>query len=195
MTICAVFVRLLSVCTEINDWKMKHLYFLTYSGVECLESAMVSSMDSIGKTFSTVEDLPLLNIFLCDFDIVEGKTIGELTRWSLQKHKNTVRLLKYKNHICYVNNLNAVFQCFRFPNGDNLLNRTFILERKLTTCSEQVKNVYRRNVYQFQGTLFDKLGSFGIKYTTQQKFPKILAMFDFESFCVQEETFRDTNTT
>ena len=65
----------------------------------------------------------------------------------------------------------------------------------MTTCSEQVKNVYPRNVYQFQETLFDKLESFGIKYTTQQKLTKNLAMLDLESICVQEETFRDTNTT
>ena len=58
-----------------------------------------------------------------------------------------------------------------------------------------MKNVYPRNVYQIRETLFAKLDSFGIKYTSEQKRFKNLAIFDFESFCVQEETFRDTNTT
>ena len=32
-------------------------------------------------------------------------------------------------------------------------------------------------------------------YTSQQTFFKNLALFDFESICVQEETFKDTETT
>ena len=41
-------------------------------------------------------------------------------------------------------------------------------------------------------TLFDKLDYFGIKYTSEQKLFKNLAIFDFESIYVQEETFRNT---
>ena len=58
-----------------------------------------------------------------------------------------------------------------------------------------MKNVYRRKLYQIPEALFDKLDSFGIKYTSEQKLFKKLAIFDFESVCVQEETFRDINTT
>ena len=142
-----------------------------------------------------VEDLLTLNIVLYDIDIVDGNIIGELVRRSLQKYENTVRLLRYNNHICYVNNINAVFQSFRCPNCDTFFHRTFNLERHLTTCSERVKNVYPRNVYQIRETLFDKLDSFGINYTSEQKLFKNLAIFDFESICVQEETLRDTITT
>ena len=74
-------------------------------------------------------------------------------------------------------------------------NRTFNLDRHLPTCSERVKNVYPKNVYRTHGTLFDKLDSFGIEYTNEQTLFKNLAMFDFESICVQEESFRDTDTT
>ena len=81
------------------------------------------------------------------------------------------------------------------PYFDTSLNKTFNLVRHLPTCSERVKNVYPRNVYQIRETLFDKLDSFGIKYTSEQKLFKSLAIFDFESICVQKETFRDTNTT
>ena len=142
-----------------------------------------------------VEDLLTLNILLYDIDIVDGNIVGEFARRSVQKYKNTLRLLRYNNHICYVNNINAVFQSYRCPNCDNFFNRTFKLERHLTTCSERVKNVYPRNVYQIRETVFDKLESFGIKYTSEQKLFRKLARFDFESICVQNETFRDTNTT
>ena len=57
------------------------------------------------------------------------------------------------------------------------------------------ENVYPRNVYQVRETLFDKVDSFGIKYTSEQKFFENLAIFDFESICVQKKTFRGTNTT
>ena len=56
-----------------------------------------------------VEDLLTLNILLYDIDIVDGNIIGELARRSVQKYENTVRLLRYNNHICYVNNIDAVF--------------------------------------------------------------------------------------
>ena len=143
----------------------------------------------------TVADLLTLNILLYDIDIVDGKIIGELARRSLQEYNNSIRLLRYNNYICYVSNINAVFQAFHCPNCDTSFNRTFKLERNLTTCSERLKNVYPRNVYQIRETLFDKLDSFGINYTSEQKLYKNLAIFDFESICVQEETFRDKITT
>ena len=87
-----------------------------------------------------VEDLLTLNIVLYDIDIVDGKIIGELARRSLQKYNNTVKLLRYSNHIFYVSNLNTVFQAFRCPNCDTFFNRTFNSERNLTTSSERVKN-------------------------------------------------------
>ena len=90
-----------------------------------------------------------------------------------------------------MSNINAVFQAFRCPNCDTFFGRAFNLERHLTTCSERVKNVYPRNVYQIRETLFDKLDSLGINYTSEQKLFKNLARFDFESICVQEETFQE----
>ena len=114
-----------------------------------------------------VEDLLTLNIVLYDIDFVDGDIIGEFARRSVQKFENTVRVLRYNNHICYVNNINAVFPSFRCPNCDTFFNKTFILEQHLTTCSERVKNVYPRNGYQIREALFDKLDSFGITYTSE----------------------------
>ena len=122
---------------------------------------------------TTVEDLLTLNILLYDIDIVDGNIVGELARRSVQKYEITVQLLRYNNHICYVTNINAVLQAFRCPNCDILFHKTFNLERHLTTCSERVKIVNPRNVYQIRETLFDKLDSFGIKYTRNKNSSKI----------------------
>ena len=143
----------------------------------------------------TVEGLLTLNIRLYDIDIVNGKIVGNFARRSVQKYEKTVPLLKFNNQICYVNKINAVFQSFRCPDCDIFFNRTFNSEQHLTTCSERVKNVYPRNVYQIRRTPFDKLDSFGMKYRSEQKLFENLAIFDLESICVQEETFKDTNRT
>ena len=141
------------------------------------------------------EDLQSLNFVLYDIDIVDGNFIGELAGGSMQKHNNTVRLLRHNNHICLVSNINAVFQAFRCSNSDTFFSRALNLDRHLTTCSVRLKNIYPRNVYQIRETLFDTLDSFGIKNTSQQKLFKNLAIFDFESICVQEESINDTKTT
>ena len=108
----------------------------------------------------TVEDLLILNIVLYDINIVDGTIIGELARRSVQKYDNSVRLPRDNSHICYLNNKNAGFKSSRCPNCDTFFNRTFYLERHLTTSRERLKNVYPKNVYQTQETLFDKLDPF-----------------------------------
>ena len=142
-----------------------------------------------------VEGLLTLSILLNDIDIVDGNIIAELSRRSVQKYGNTVRLLRYNKHICYEKNINVVFQYFRCPNCDTFFNRTFNLERHITTCKEGVKNIYPRNVHQIQETLFDSWTLSVSSTRVKKKLFKKLAIFDFESICVQEKAFRDTNTT
>ena len=50
-------------------------------------------------------------------------------------------------------------------------------------------------MYQLQETLFDKIDSFDIPYSDDQKLFITMAIFDFDSICVQENNFRDTDTT
>ena len=83
-----------------------------------------------------VEDQLTINVVLYDTDIVDGNIIGELARRSAQKYDNTVRLLRYNNHVCYVSNLNSVIQSFRCPNFYTSFNKTFNLEQHLITCSD-----------------------------------------------------------
>ena len=93
-----------------------------------------------------------------------------------------------------MNNIIAVFQPFRCPNCHTFFNRTFNLERHLTKCSERVKIVHLKNVYQTQETLSDELYSFGTENNNEQTLFKNLAIIDFESICLQEESFKDTET-
>ena len=58
-----------------------------------------------------------------------------------------------------------------------------------------MKHLYPKNVYQLRETLFVKLDSFGIQYTDDQKLFANLAVFDFESICIPEEKFKNTETT
>ena len=92
-----------------------------------------------------VDDLLTLNIFLYNIDIVDENIIGELATRSVQKYDNSDGLLRCNIHICYLSNINAVFQSFHCPNCDTFSSRTVSLERHLTTCSERVRNIYPRN--------------------------------------------------
>ena len=101
-----------------------------------------------------VEDLLQLNIFLYDIDLVDGELIGELCRRSIQKYKKSFKLLRFNNHICYVNNIIAVVKAFRCTTRDTFFSKTGNLERHLFTCSDRIKHVYPNNVYELRETLF-----------------------------------------
>ena len=49
-------------------------------------------------------------------------------------------------------------------------------------------------MYQLRETLFDKLDSFDIQYTDDQKLFTKLVDFDFESICIPEGKFKNTET-
>ena len=142
-----------------------------------------------------VEEMLQLNIFLYDIDFVDGKLIGELARRSFQKFENSVKFLRYNNHICYVSDMNSFFKSFRCSSCDTIFSKTGNLERHLITYSERVKHIYPKNVYQLRENLFEKLDSFNIPYREDQKLFKNSAVFDFESICNKEETYKETETT
>ena len=104
-------------------------------------------------------------------------------------------MIRFSSHICYVDNIKALFKAFGCPTCDTYFQKTGNLERHLVRCSERVKHLYPNNVYQLRETLFDKLDSFGIQYTDDQKLVTNLAVFDFESICIPEEKFKITKTT
>ena len=137
-----------------------------------------------------------LNVFLYDIDFVDGELIGELRRRSIQKFEKSIKLLGYDNHICYVHNINVLFKAFRCTTCDTFFSNTGNLERHLSTCSDRVKQIYPKIVYEMRETLFEKFDAFNIPYRSEQKLFKNLALFDFESICVKEaNSYKQTETT
>ena len=142
-----------------------------------------------------VKDIVGINIFIYDIDLIDGAMVGELARRSIKKYEKNVQFIRYNSHICYVDSINALFKAFRCPICDTYFQKTGNIERHLVRCSERVKHIYPKNVYQLQETLFDKLDSFDIQYTDDQKLFNNLAVFDIESICIPEEKFKNTEAT
>ena len=143
----------------------------------------------------SVEDIVGINNFIYDIDLIDDALVGELARRSIKKYEKNVQLIQYNTHICYVDNIHALFKAVRCPTCDAYFQKTGDLERHLVRCSERVNHIYPKNVYQLRETLFDKLVSFVIQYTEDQKLFNDLAVFDFESICIPEEKFKNTETT
>ena len=52
-----------------------------------------------------VENAIKHNIFICDIDIVDGDFVAELARRSVEMYEKNNNLLRYNNHICYVDDI------------------------------------------------------------------------------------------
>ena len=143
----------------------------------------------------SVEDVMGIKIFINDIDLIDGAMAGELARRSIGKFQKIVQLIRRNSHICYVDNIHALSKAFRCPACDTYFQRTGNLERHLVRCSERVRHIYPKDVYQLRETFFDKLDSFGFQDTGDQKLFTNLAVFDFESICIPEEKFKNTETT
>ena len=143
----------------------------------------------------SVEGIVGINISIYDFDLIDSAVVGELAQRSIKKYEKSVQLIQYNSHIYYVDNIYALFKAFRCPTCDTFFQKTGNLERHLVRCSERVKHIYPKSVHQLRETLFDKLDSFDIQNTDDQNFFTNLAVFDFESICIPEEKFKNTETT
>ena len=160
------------------------------------ENGVVSTFQAVHlNDIPKLEDLLQLNIFLYDLDFVNGELIGELCRRSIEKYETIVKLLRNNIHICYVNNINALFKAFRCTTCDIFFSKTGSVEQHLVTCSDRVKHIYPMNVYELRETLFEKLDAFNLHNGSEQKLFINLAIFDFESICVKEEWYKQIKTT
>ena len=142
-----------------------------------------------------VENAIKHNIFIYDIDIEDGDFVGELARRSIETYENNINLLRYNNHICYLDDINTFFKRFRCPNCDTFIKRAGNFHRHVKSCKDRIQHIYPKSVYTLRETLFDKLDGFGIGYEEEQKLFKNLAVFDFESICVPSNELKDTNTT
>ena len=178
-----------SVDVEPNATKIFHS-FVTGSGCDP-ESFTGVSFDQI----PIIEELIKQNIFIYDFDIGDGEISGELVRRSVERYDENIKLLRYNNHICYVNDINKFFKNFRCPSCDVFFNHSGHFNRHLKTCKERVKNVYPRGVYSLRETLFEKLDNSSIAYPEDYTLFNNLAVFDFEAICVHSVDISNTATT
>ena len=90
---------------------------------------------------------------------MDGDLIGELAQRSVQTFETRVKLLRKNNQICYVKKMNSFFKSFRGSTCDTRFSKIGSFERLLITCSERVKHIHPKNIYQLRETLFDKLDS------------------------------------
>ena len=109
------------------------------------------------EDIAAVEDTAQADILLYDIDIVDGSVIRELARRSVGNIFITVRLLRNNCHICYVSNINALFQPYCCPSCDHFNKMVQHLRRHLATCKETDEHISPKDVYQLRETLFDKL--------------------------------------
>ena len=63
----------------------------------------------------SVEDIVGINIFIYDIDPIDGAMVGELARRSIKKYEKNVQMIRFNGHICYVDNIHALFKAFRSP--------------------------------------------------------------------------------
>ena len=108
--------------------------------------------------------------------------------------KKSVKLSRY-NYNCYVININAFFKAFRCTTCDTFFSKTGNLERHLVTCSDRVKHIHPKNVYELRETLFEKLDAFNIPNINEQKLLGNLEKLDFESICAKEDSNKQTEPT
>ena len=169
-----------------------HLFsaFLHESGHDAIKFRGVSIYHLV-----FVENAIKHNIFIYDIDIEEAEFVGELARRIVEIYEKNINLLRYNNHICYVDDINTFFKRLRCPSCDTFIKHASNFNRHLKSCKDRVQYIYPMSLYTLRKTSFDKLDGFGISYNDDQKLFKNLAIFDFESFCVPTEELRDTNTT
>ena len=148
----------------------------------------------------SLEDLPVVeeivqrNIFIHDFDIQEGEYVGEIARRSIGRFDETVKLLRFNNHVIHTNNIDSFFKCFRCPSCDTFFNKSDNFNKHLLRCKDRVKHIYPKNVYELCETLFEKLEGFSLPVSEDNKLFNNLAIFDFDSICVPTYYYLDWET-
>ena len=89
-----------------------------------------------------VENAIKHNIFIYDIDIVDGEFVGELARRSVEMYEKNITLLRYNNHICYVDDINTFCKRFRCPSCDTFIQKAGKFNRHVKTCKDRVQSVY-----------------------------------------------------
>ena len=72
----------------------------------------------------SVEDIVVIKNFIYDIDFIDGAVVGDVARRSIKKYEESVQLIHYNSHICYVDNIHALFKALRCPNCDTYFQKT-----------------------------------------------------------------------
>ena len=94
-----------------------------------------------------VENVLKHNIFIDDIDIEGGNFVGELAGSIIEMYENSINLLLYTNHICYVDNINTFFKGFRCPNCDTFIKHSSNFNRHVKSYKDRIQHFYPKNVY------------------------------------------------
>ena len=97
-----------------------------------------------------VENAIKHNIFIYDIDIEDGDFEGELARKSIEMYENNINLLRYNNHICYVDDINTFFKRFRCPIYEFFIKRAGNLHRHVKSCKDRIQRVYPKECLNFE---------------------------------------------
>ena len=111
--------------------------FLEKSGCDPKQFRGVS-MDNL----PIVEDVVGKIIYIYDISTEDGDFVGELARRSIGKYENTVKLLRYNNHIINVNNIDIFFKCFRCPTCDTFSHKADHFNRHLFCCKDRISKTF-----------------------------------------------------
>ena len=148
--------------------------------------------------FPIVERLTDTNIFVYDVEITEeGRITGVLDRRSAGLQSDTVNLVQFGRHLCYIKDPQHFFNKYRCPTCDKIINHKGHYNVHLTSCDDRIKHKYPTTCYKLKDTIFEKLETLDIHVPKEHQLFKNLAVFDFESICVplREEEMHNTDTT
>ena len=96
-----------------------------------------------------VENAIKHDIFIYDIDIEEGELVGELARRSVEMYEKNINLLRYNNHICHVDYINAFFKRFRCPSSDTFIQKVGNFNGHVKSCKDRVCTVCTVRLEEF----------------------------------------------
>ena len=117
-----------------------------------------------------------------------------MDNWLVSSVEKVIKSLKkcrtftLQNHICYVNNTNALFKAFRCTTCDTFFSKTGNLDRHLVTCSDGVKDIYPKNVYELRETLFEKLDAFNTPHRIEKNCSRLRQYLTLSPFVSRRQT-------
>ena len=132
-------------------------------------------------------------IIIYDIDIQGGDFVGELSRRSIEMYENSITLMRYNSHNCYVDDIDTLIKRFPCPTCDTFVKHAGNFHRHVKSCKDRIHHVYPKSAFTLRETLFVKHDQFW-NWRINKLF-KNLAVFDFESICIPSNELKDTNTT